>query len=49
MRALGWVGRAAVLIQPGRAGGFERFWNENFDRLDEYVQDLGRRGRRSSS
>ena len=20
--------------------GFERFWNESFDRLDEYVQDL---------
>ena len=23
-------------------GGFERFWNESFDRLDEYVQDLKR-------
>jgi hypothetical protein len=22
------------------AGGFERFWNESFDRLDEYMQDL---------
>jgi hypothetical protein len=22
------------------AGGFEQFWNESFDRLDEYVQDL---------
>ena len=22
------------------AGGFERFWNESFDRLDTYVQDL---------
>jgi DNA-binding transcriptional ArsR family regulator len=22
------------------AGGFERFWNESFDRLDEYVRDL---------
>lgn len=22
------------------AGGFERFWNESFDRLDAYVQDL---------
>ena len=22
------------------AGGFERFWNETFDRLDEYVRDL---------
>jgi DNA-binding transcriptional ArsR family regulator len=21
-------------------GGFERFWNESFDRLDEYVQNL---------
>ncbi len=21
-------------------GGFERFWNESFDRLDEYVQHL---------
>jgi len=21
-------------------GGFERFWNESFNRLDEYVQDL---------
>ena len=21
-------------------GGFERFWDESFDRLDEYVQDL---------
>jgi len=24
------------------AGGFERFWNESFDRLDAYVQDLER-------
>ena len=23
-------------------GGFERFWNESFDRLDAYVQDLER-------
>ena len=23
-------------------GGFERFWNESFDRLDTYVQDLKR-------
>jgi DNA-binding transcriptional ArsR family regulator len=23
-------------------GGFEAFWNESFDRLDAYVQDLGR-------
>lgn len=21
-------------------GGFERFWNESFDQLDEYVRDL---------
>src|SRR6187402_3766675 len=25
-------------------GGFERLWNERFDRLDEYVQDLERQG-----
>ena len=24
-------------------GGFERFWSESFDRLDEYVQDLSSR------
>ena len=29
-------------------GGFERFWNESFDRLDEYVRDLKHQGRRSS-
>ena len=23
-------------------GGFERFWNASFDRLDEYVQELER-------
>jgi DNA-binding transcriptional ArsR family regulator len=23
-------------------GGFERFWNESFDRLDEYVKELQR-------
>ena len=23
-------------------GGFERFWNESFDRLDEYMQELRR-------
>ena len=28
-------------------GGFERFWNESFDRLDAYVQDLEQAGRRS--
>ena len=28
-------------------GGFERYWNESFDRLDEYVQDLNRQDRRS--
>ena len=26
------------------AGGFERFWNESFDRLDEYVQNLKQTG-----
>ncbi|MQY26349.1 ArsR/SmtB family transcription factor [Nocardia aurantia] len=26
-------------------GGFERFWNESFDRLDEYVQSLEQAGR----
>jgi DNA-binding transcriptional ArsR family regulator len=26
------------------AGGFERLWNERFDRLDAYVQDLTQRG-----
>src|SRR3954467_6333090 len=25
-------------------GGFERFWNERFDRLDEYVRDLEQAG-----
>jgi DNA-binding transcriptional ArsR family regulator len=25
-------------------GGFERFWSESFDRLDEYVRDLKRAG-----
>jgi DNA-binding transcriptional ArsR family regulator len=24
------------------SGGFDRFWNESFDRLDAYVQDLER-------
>ncbi len=27
-------------------GGFERFWNESFDRLDAYVQDLKQEGAR---
>jgi DNA-binding transcriptional ArsR family regulator len=37
-------------LQPVHAwtGGFERFWNESFDRLDEYVQELKPAGRRSS-
>ncbi|MFK4729907.1 metalloregulator ArsR/SmtB family transcription factor [Agromyces mediolanus] len=26
------------------AGGFERFWNESFDRLDAYVQGLEQDG-----
>jgi DNA-binding transcriptional ArsR family regulator len=29
------------------AGGFEQYWNDSFDRLDEYVQDLSRQRRRS--
>jgi len=29
-------------------GGFERFWNESFDRLDEYVQGLEQQRRRSN-
>ena len=29
-------------------GGFERFWNGSFDRLDAYVQDLEQTRRRSS-
>ena len=27
-------------------GGFERFWNESFDRLDEYVQELEQASRK---
>ena len=27
-------------------GGFEQFWNESFDRLDAYVQDLKKARRR---
>ena len=23
-------------------GGFERFWNESFDRLDDYVREMAR-------
>jgi DNA-binding transcriptional ArsR family regulator len=29
-------------------GGFERFWNESFDRLDVYVQELQRARRRKT-
>ena len=29
-------------------GGFERFWNESFDRLDEYLQTSSRQGGRGS-
>src|SRR5919112_3396936 len=28
-------------------GGFERFWSESFDRLDEYVQELKQEPRQS--
>src|SRR5688500_310562 len=31
------------------AGGFERFWNESFDRLDAYVQDLKRARRQGGA
>jgi DNA-binding transcriptional ArsR family regulator len=27
-------------------GGFERFWNQSFDRLDDYVQDLQQEGQK---
>ncbi len=30
------------------AGGFERFWNASFDRLDAYVQSLKREKRKES-
>jgi DNA-binding transcriptional ArsR family regulator len=30
-------------------GGFERFWSESFDRLDEYVQDLKQARRKEPS
>ena len=30
-------------------GGFERFWNGSFDRLDGYVQDLKQTGRNEPS
>jgi len=35
-------GLDATGLQPVHewTGGFERFWNESFDRLDDYVQDL---------
>jgi DNA-binding transcriptional ArsR family regulator len=29
-------------------GGFERFWNEAFDRLDEYMRDLNHRRQEES-
>jgi DNA-binding transcriptional ArsR family regulator len=31
------------------AGGFERLWNERFDRLDAYVQGLEQQARREES
>ena len=38
-------GLHAVGLRPVHewVGGFERFWNETFDRLDEYVRDLQRK------
>ncbi len=29
-------------------GGFEQFWNESYDRLDQYVQNLKQQHGRSS-
>lgn len=29
-------------------GGFERFWNQSFERLERYVQDLSKERRRRS-
>ncbi len=28
------------------AGGFEQFWNESFDRLDAYMQELKQQGKK---
>ena len=43
-------GLAADGLRPVHewTGGFEQFWNESFDRLDAYVQELGRQRRRSN-
>jgi DNA-binding transcriptional ArsR family regulator len=30
-------------------GGFEQFWNESFDRLDEYVQELKQQQKQKQS
>ncbi|HEY1126517.1 MAG TPA: metalloregulator ArsR/SmtB family transcription factor [Actinomycetota bacterium] len=38
-RLYGLDARGLRLVHEWTAG-FERFWNESFDRLDEYVQDL---------
>src|SRR3954454_16269363 len=38
-RLYGLDARGLRLVHEG-VGGFERFWNETFDRLDEYVHDL---------
>src|SRR3979409_1614852 len=38
-RLYGLDARGLRAVHAG-TGGFERFWNESFDRLDEYVQDL---------
>lgn len=42
-------GLAARGLRPVHewTGGFERFWNESFDRLDAYVQDLKQASQRS--
>src|ERR1700741_5087087 len=40
-------GRDAGGLRPVHewTGGFERFWNERFDRLDEYVAELQKQPR----
>jgi hypothetical protein len=35
---------APIRIPVGLGGGFERFWNDSFDRLGAYVQDLTQAG-----
>jgi hypothetical protein len=54
--AQGWhlarliVGLNARKLRPVHewTGGFAQFWNESFDRLDAYVQDLKQPSQRAS-